>query len=384
MALKNAIVLLSVVGAHAKTKTKTTDLGTFVYDSATDKPSAGASLGNVGYTTATGTDVYSSKAHTTGENIYGPFEAGFSSSQTASFTSFGCSSANAAKATFDAGFDTDTVAQYVSYVCGVTLPQITTSTKGGKTTTTYSDLLDSCGGHTTTYHFHQRLSCLYSAASGSGHSAQVGVTTDGLQYIYGKWEDYAAETLPTLDACGGHYGYTPDSTSTQVYHYHVQETMPFTIGCFGPNSDGTLVTQAQCSALYPKYCGVSTSYGSITTTKEGTYSYNLYCPCRYMSCAAGQYAVPGTNTCKTCSSGYYSAAGMGYCVACGTGKTSSSGATSCKASLEMASAEFKTQPAGLQTASLASVAVIGLLVAGVAVALRKKTASAAPENEPLM
>ena len=28
--------------------------------------------------------------------------------------------------------------------------------------------------------------------------------------IYGKWENFEEEELPVLDACGGHFGVTPD------------------------------------------------------------------------------------------------------------------------------------------------------------------------------
>lgn len=52
--------------------------------------------------------------------------------------------------------------------------------------------------------------------------------------LYGKWEDYDSRELPLLDACGGHFGATPDSALAEVYHYHVQDAPPFTVGCFGP------------------------------------------------------------------------------------------------------------------------------------------------------
>lgn len=56
---------------------------------------------------------------------------------------------------------------------------------------------------------------------------QVGETLDAptnaeVQLLYGKWEDWVNATLPSLDACGGHYGATPDSNGAEVYHYHVQ------------------------------------------------------------------------------------------------------------------------------------------------------------------
>ena len=73
---------------------------------------------------------------------------------------------------------------------------------------------------------------------------------DGGQLIYGKWEDYSAQLLPDLDSCGGHWGATPDSVDDTIYHYQVQENPPFTLGCIGPNDDGSAVTQAQCESLY--------------------------------------------------------------------------------------------------------------------------------------
>ena len=38
---------------------------------------------------------------------------------------------------------------------------------------------------------------------------KVGEATDGMP-IYGKWENFEEEELPVLDACGGHFGVTPD------------------------------------------------------------------------------------------------------------------------------------------------------------------------------
>ena len=59
--------------------------------------------------------------------------------------------------------------------------------------------------------------------------------------IYGKWETYDTSvedgTYPQLDACGGHFGKTPDSNGERVYHYHVQDNPPFTIGCYGPDTN---------------------------------------------------------------------------------------------------------------------------------------------------
>ena len=52
----------------------------------------------------------------------------------------------------------------------------------------------------------------------TGHSTQVGAAVDD-QGIYGQFEytDGSVHGVPDLDACGGHYGYTPDSPTVQVY-----------------------------------------------------------------------------------------------------------------------------------------------------------------------
>ncbi|CAE8588430.1 unnamed protein product [Polarella glacialis] len=168
------------------------------------------------------------------------------------------------------GIDTHTAEQMVAKQCSITLPRIAGNY--------YVSLLDECGGHTKEYHFHERLSCLYTTAAGSTHSGQVGKMNDG-KYLYGKWEDSTANQLPLLDACGGHFGTNPDS-ATVVYHYHVQEKAPFTLGCFGPvtQSDGTykLVTVAECRALYSG-CGDGDETTVVMPTESKTYDY--WCPC---------------------------------------------------------------------------------------------------------
>ena len=53
-------------------------------------PCAAALLGDVGLTTAGGTDARSNKVFLPGENIFGPFEAGFSSQQDNILSGLGC------------------------------------------------------------------------------------------------------------------------------------------------------------------------------------------------------------------------------------------------------------------------------------------------------
>jgi hypothetical protein len=129
-------------------------------------------------------------------------------------------------------------------------------------------------------HFHERLSCLYDGDA-PGHSTKVGEGLDGTS-LYGKWEDRAAYALPALDACGAHFGITPESNGASVYHHHVSDLPPFTFGCYGPatNAQGqpALVSLDACRALYtsPRGCGdgdeisITTSQGTYTCASEST------------------------------------------------------------------------------------------------------------------
>eukprot|EP00935_MAST-01C_sp_MAST-1C-sp1_P000042 g42.t1 len=231
-------------------------------------PPSASLLGDVGLTTVAGTDVRTGKTLAVGENIYGPFEAGFSDTQNGILEGLGCSSGTLGHV--DGGIDTHMAEQMVAYQCNVVLPRV----EGSE----YISLLDECGGHTNEYHFHERLSCLYEETG--GHSPRIGTALDG-KGIYGKWEDYATSTLPLLDACGGSFGVTPDSNGEEVYHYHVQDSAPFTIGCFGPmadsNGDQTLVTLAACRAAYPDDCGNGDT--KTYTSTAGALQYDPWCPC---------------------------------------------------------------------------------------------------------
>jgi hypothetical protein len=199
-----------------------------------------------------------------GEDIFGPFEASFTSQQDSVVSSLGC--AGPADGYLDGGIDTYTAEQMLATSCNITLPR----NEGNK----YISLLDECGGHTNDYHNHGRLICLNNDTQG-GHSIKVGEAVDDAKTsIYGKYE--GTGVLPKLDACGAHFGVTPDSGGASVYHHHVQDRPPFTVGCFGPNDDGSLVTVEQCRDFYTG-CGDGDS--QEITTKDGTVEYDLWCPC---------------------------------------------------------------------------------------------------------
>lgn len=221
-------------------------------------------LGGVGRTTRSGTVSDGGNTYTlyAGEDIFGPFEAGFSSRQNSILEGLGCSNGNLGHVA--GGIDTETAEALVAHQCNIDLPRVENGRR--------ISLLDSCGGHTMEYHFHERLRCLYSDAG--THSPQVGEAFDG-KPIYGKWEDAATQTRPLLDACGGHWGFTPDSPDVEVYHYHVQDSAPFIIGCFGPNEDNSLVTVEQCRSLYTGCNGNPTTL----VTDFGAIDYELWCPC---------------------------------------------------------------------------------------------------------
>ena len=76
----------------------------------------------------------------------------------------GCSSKAANSMDIPGGIDTATTERAIAYICDIELPRIEDDQ--------YYGLVDSCGGHTQEYHFHERFDCLYDDASG-GHSPQV-------------------------------------------------------------------------------------------------------------------------------------------------------------------------------------------------------------------
>jgi hypothetical protein len=224
-------------------------------------PWAAPLLGTVGFTTVDGQvtiGVASPSSLPAGEDIYGPFEAGFSSMQNFILEGLGCSDGELGHVA--GGIDTATAEKMVATQCGIILPR--TDANGLRVS-----LLDECGGHTREYHFHERLRCLYT--DDVSHSPKLGEGNDG-KAIYGKYE--GSYQVPLLDACGGHWGSTPESKVEMVYHYHVQDQAPFIIGCYGPNDDQSLVTVEQCRELYPG-CN-----GQPTFLSTGV-NYEHWCPC---------------------------------------------------------------------------------------------------------
>eukprot|EP01134_Creolimax_fragrantissima_P008633 CFRG8633T1 len=176
-----------------------------------------------------------------GVNIYGPMEAGFQEG-------FVCDGGSC-----EGGVDVPMCAASLDAQCSGDINE--------------GLLLDPCGGHAQPYHYHENLACDYDQDA-PGHGPLIGIALDGVG-IYGLNED--TNELPTdLDACGGHVGYIA-SEGAEVYHYHVQSTAPYTLGCFGPVN-----SVDECKALYPDTCG--SGYTKIPLA-SGEICYDSDCPC---------------------------------------------------------------------------------------------------------
>ena len=93
-----------------------------------------------------------------GEDVVGPFEAGFTSTQDFVIEmGFGCPTPSAC---YSGGGGTDTKIAEATCAekCGIALPRWEGAFR-------YA-MLDTCGGHTHEYHFHQFMTCLYDDAAG--------------------------------------------------------------------------------------------------------------------------------------------------------------------------------------------------------------------------
>jgi hypothetical protein len=93
----------------------------------------------VGTTTVGGTDTRTGTTFLAGENIYGPFEAGFGAQQDNILRALGCT--DPSRGYVPGGIDTMTAEAMIASSCGAVLPR----TDGN----VYRSLLDECGGHTS-------------------------------------------------------------------------------------------------------------------------------------------------------------------------------------------------------------------------------------------
>lgn len=99
------------------------------------------------------------------------------------------------------------------------------------------EIQDTCNGHPERngqYHYHDWSDCITDNAGKQGtHSDLAGYALDGFG-IYGLYgEDGQKHVNDDLDACHGHiHTVTWDGSEKKIYHYHMTEEYPYTIGCF--------------------------------------------------------------------------------------------------------------------------------------------------------
>jgi hypothetical protein len=101
-------------------------------------------------------------------------------------------------------------------------------------------VLDRCGGSTSAsgeYHYYGESDCLFDAYYEGAESTLLGYAIDGFG-IFAGLENGAQLTNDDLDACHGHTHELPwDGQLVSMYHYHMTEEYPYTVGCFmGPST----------------------------------------------------------------------------------------------------------------------------------------------------
>jgi hypothetical protein len=96
-----------------------------------------------------------------------------------------------------------------------------------------NEIFDACEAHPQargTYHYHHHSPC-FPQGEANEHSPLVGYALDGFG-IYGlRGEGGKLLTNADLDECHGHMGPVPGGTAP-VYHYHMTEEFPYSLGCF--------------------------------------------------------------------------------------------------------------------------------------------------------
>ena len=99
------------------------------------------------------------------------------------------------------------------------------------------EVQDKCNGHPQErgqYHYHNASPCMGDTRSeAGGHSDLVGYAMDGFG-IFGLYgEGDRKVTNDDLDACHGHtHEVTWNGKKQAIYHYHLTDEYPYTLGCF--------------------------------------------------------------------------------------------------------------------------------------------------------
>lgn len=101
----------------------------------------------------------------------------------------------------------------------------------------HAAFVDECNGHPlgdgTSYHYHGIPVCLSAEIDRDGeHSFMIGVLLDGFPVYANQGENGVIMVNADLDACGGHFGPTPEFPEG-IYHYHLTaDEAPYTIDCY--------------------------------------------------------------------------------------------------------------------------------------------------------
>lgn len=96
--------------------------------------------------------------------------------------------------------------------------------------------LDECWGHpyNTQYHYHAySWKCFPNQGKAGEHSPLFGYAIDGFGVFGPRGEQGALVTNDDLDECHGHtHEIEWDGVKKPMYHYHVNNQYPYTLGCY--------------------------------------------------------------------------------------------------------------------------------------------------------
>ena len=96
--------------------------------------------------------------------------------------------------------------------------------------------LDECWGHpyNTQYHYHAySWKCFPDQGEASQHSPLFGYAIDGFGVFGPRGEGGELVTNDDLDECHGHtHEIDWDGEKKVMYHYHVNNEYPYSIGCY--------------------------------------------------------------------------------------------------------------------------------------------------------
>lgn len=106
---------------------------------------------------------------------------------------------------------------------------------GGKDAVAH-EIQDKCQGHpqqSGQYHYHGPSDCIKDNKNSKSHSDLIGYAFDGFG-IYGKkGENGKILSSQDLDECHGHtHETTWDGKKSKIFHYHMTNDFPYSVGCF--------------------------------------------------------------------------------------------------------------------------------------------------------